>query len=80
LLLIIIKLCRLQKGIYKKDNVLRSAKNPLSPKKQRFYLKSVLDKIAPLNRLRVLRLIRGKDKLFLYLAKPLTNYLGLVKY
>jgi hypothetical protein len=43
-------------------------------------LESVLNKIAPLNRLRVLMLIRGKDKLFLYLAKPLTNYLGLIEY
>ena len=75
-----IKLRRLWEGIYKKDNVLESIENPCSPKKQRSYLESVLDKIAPSNRSRVARLTRGKDELFLYLAKPATNRMGLIEY
>ena len=33
-----------------------------------------------MNRSRVAKLTRGKDELFLYLAEPLTNHLGLMEY
>ena len=74
------KLRRLWEGIYKKDNVLESIENHYSPEKQRSYLESVLDKMAPSNKSRVARLTRKKDKLFLYLAEPATNCIGLMEY
>ena len=74
------KLRRLWEGIYKKDNVLESIENPYLPEKQRSYLESVLDKIAPSNRSRVARPTRGKDKLFLYLAELATDRIGLMEY
>jgi hypothetical protein len=74
------KLCRLWEGIYKKDNVLESIENPCLLEKQRSYLESVLDEMALSNRSRVARLTRGKDELFLYLAKLATNYMGLIEY
>jgi hypothetical protein len=80
LVLIKTKLHRLWEGIYKKDNILESIENPYSPKKQRSYLESILDKIAPSNRSRITRPIYRKNKLFLYLAEPATNYIGLIKY
>jgi hypothetical protein len=80
LALIKTKLRRLWEGIYKKDNVLESIENPCSPKKQCSYLESVLDKMAPSNRSRVIRPIHGKNKLFLYLAEPITDRIGLMEY
>jgi len=76
-----IKLRRLWEGIYKKSDVLESTENPhQSPQKQRSYLESVLDGMAPLNRSRVPMPTRGKDELFLYLAEPPTDHLGLMEY
>ena len=74
------KLRRLWEGIYKKDNVLESIESPYSPEKQRSYLESVLDKMAPSNKSRVARLTRRKDKLFSYLAELATNRIGLIEY
>jgi hypothetical protein len=74
------KLRRLWEGIYKKDNVLESMENPCLPEKQRSYLESVLDEMAPSNRSRVARLTRGKDELFLYLAESATDRMGLMEY
>jgi hypothetical protein len=74
------KLRRLWEGTYKKDDVLGSTENPSLPQKQRSYLEGVLDGMAPLNRSRVPKPTRGKDELFLYLAKPPTDHLGLMEY
>jgi hypothetical protein len=80
LVLIKTKLRRLWEDIYKKDNVLESIENPCLPEKQCSYLESILDKMAPSNRSRITRPIYRKNKLFLYLAEPATNYMGLIEY
>jgi hypothetical protein len=36
--------------------------------------------MAPSNRSRVIRPTRGKDELFLYLAEPVTDHMGLMEY
>ena len=74
------KLRRLWEGSYKKDDVLGRAKHPLSPEKRGSFLEGVLSEMAPSSRSRVARLTRGKDKLFLYLAKLATNYISLIEY
>jgi hypothetical protein len=52
----------------------------LLPQKKQSFLEGVLNEMAPLNRSRVARPTRTKDKLFLYLAEPPFDYLGLIKY
>jgi hypothetical protein len=52
----------------------------LLPQKKQSFLEGVLNEMAPSNRSRVARLTRIKDELFLYLAKPPFDYLGLIKY
>jgi len=43
-------------------------------------VESVLDEMAPSNRSRVARPTRGKDELFLYLAKLATDHISLIEY
>ena len=74
------KLRRLWEGSYKKDDVLGHAKHPLLPEKRGSFLEGVLSKMAPSSQSCVIRLTRGKDELFLYLAEALTDQLGLMEY
>jgi len=65
---------------YKKDDGLGRVERPFSPERQGSYLEGILNEMAPSNRLRVARPTRGKDELFLYLAEPPTDHLGLLEY
>jgi hypothetical protein len=74
------KLRQMWQTSHKKDNVQGRAKQPLSPEKKALFLEGILNNMAPLSRSRVAWPTRGKDKLFLYLAEPLTDHLGLMEY
>jgi hypothetical protein len=74
------KLCQMWQTSYKQDDIQGHAKLPPSPEKKTLFLEGILNNMAPLSQTRVARPMHGKDELFLYLAEPLTNHLGLMEY
>jgi hypothetical protein len=74
------KLRQMWQTSYKKDDVQGRAEQPLSPEKKALFLEGILNDMAPSSRSRVARPTRGKDELFLYLAEPPTDHLGLMEY
>jgi hypothetical protein len=74
------KIRRLWENNYKDDNgSIRSDQSP-EPKILMSYLEDILNQMAPSNLSRPVRPTRLKDELFLYLAEPPTDLLGVAEY
>ena len=74
------KLRRLWESMYKSEAIPNRAEQSPKPPKEVSYIEAILNAQAPVSASRVTRPSSRKDELFLYLAEPPTDLLGVMEY